>query len=82
MSENRRASDKWFCKRLYEAATPWLQVGGFIILCGFTVGTYFNKFQALATTIDSHETRIEKVETEFTQISQKLDDIKAYMEKK
>jgi len=78
MNEQRRSEDNWPCKKIYDRATPYLQVIGFIVLCGFTVGIYFTKYQAYADTLANHEDRLTKVENEFIQINQKLDDIKIY----
>lgn len=71
-----------WCRELYELATPWVQVIGFIILCAFTVGTSWAKFntleattQKLVTATDENRTHIGQLEANYGRIDQKLTDI-------
>lgn len=71
--------DRFFLKRLWDMATPWIQITGFIIMCSFIVGTYFSEFRAYGHSLDAHENRLEILEHNYTEINQKLDDIKNFL---
>lgn len=75
-----------WCRELWDAATPWVQIIGFIILCAFTVGTSWAKFNTLESTTqslvditDKSRDRIGVLENQYGRIDQKLDDISDYL---
>lgn len=72
---------RW-CRDLYEAFTPWVQIAGFVILCAFTAGSAWAQFAGQQVAIDRLNTatetnagRINVLENHYNRIDQKLDDI-------
>jgi hypothetical protein len=85
MADQQEGFDKKICKRLWENCTPWIQIGGFLILCGFQGGGYLKQFEVQAKSIDSltlmaaeHDRRLGALEIHYSVIDQKLDDIRNY----
>lgn len=69
-------------KRWYVWATPWVQVGGFVIVCVFYATTYFDKFEAYGSTLDKHgiaileqHNQLNALNQNYAVINQKLDDM-------
>jgi len=67
---------------MYDKATPFIQIAGFLIMVVFTAGIYFSKFTAMAATADKQQIRIEALETHYSEIEnryahieQRLDDM-------
>lgn len=83
---NKRLTDKSWCKFWWDRLTPWCQVSGFIILCGFYGGSYFTQFQAQASTLKEHsmlltslaEKDVER-DIQLEVMNQKLDDLLIYL---
>lgn len=76
------AKCKW-CKDLYEAFTPWVQIAGFVIVCTFTVGSAYAQFNAqkeqiakISQVTETNAGRINTLENNYIRNDQKLDDIK------
>ena len=74
------------CKRVWDMATPWAQIGIAVITWGFIVGGYFHKYEAYGATLAQQELKISDedarlvvMEKNYIQIDQKLDDIKNYL---
>lgn len=76
------AKCRW-CRDLYDALTPWVQIAGFLILCAFTVGSAWAQFNGQQAAIEklnrvteNTTIRVGTLENNYSRIDQKLDDIK------
>lgn len=83
---HNRAADRNWCKRWWDRLTPWCQIAGFIILCGFYGGSYFTQFQAQASTLKEHGVVLTDIvqknalrDTQLEVMNQKLDDLITYL---
>lgn len=82
MDHSRRQSDQDFFRKWWDKLTPWIQIGTAIITVGYFAGTYLNRFEAYADTLDKHaillvdhEKRLNIIDDKLDRISQRLDDI-------
>lgn len=65
----RRRTDDCIAKRLYDAATPYVQIAGFVVLCAFTAGSNWRK-------VDGYDSRISALETEKAAVNQNIAALK------
>lgn len=75
---------RW-CRDLYEALTPWVQIAGFVILCAFNVGsadaqfnTQRDQIEKISKATETNAARINLLENQYARIDQKLDDLMTY----
>jgi hypothetical protein len=75
-----------FTKHLWFLGTPLWQIVGFVAICVFVGTGYFHKYEAYASTLSTHELRIDALERNYSiienhnaKIDQSLDDIKNYL---
>jgi hypothetical protein len=86
MSElKRRATDaeKGFIGKLVDDLTPWhaLQALGFLILCAYMVTHYSDQFNAYASTLTDHESRLRTLENATSQMTQEVHDLHNWLGK-
>lgn len=77
-SPRRRSTDKNIMKRLFDTYASYFHVIAFLIMCIFTVGLYFEKFQAHSEMIENHSIRLTALEAGQNKISQQLQDMIDY----
>lgn len=71
----KRRSDSNFIRQLWEWATPWGQIIGFVVMCAFVIGGKSEKFDAQAATLALHDQRITSLEATSNVVNGKLDVI-------
>ena len=49
MNEHRRETDNCFIKSLYDKATPYIQLGGYLVMLGTILGGLYIGFSFVAT---------------------------------
>lgn len=75
---NRRYTDRHMFYRMWKNFNPYLQIGGFLILCTFVFTNKWNEVEAYGVQINDQQQRIVRLEASYERIDQSLQDIKQY----